>query len=665
MNLIDVNSLKYKRMKEKLLSKLDNVLDNKLEYIFENEEYVSKLKHFELEGNTLELFYNLYFYPFNIDAWLHKTTNILIKQTIESILAPFKETKLTIIMDHYSLGFMKNIRDFIMVQIKNKKTIRIKSSSLNQTYVCTINTDSFQIINKYHKENAIFIDDEEIFIFSETLNKHILLQFILNPFWETKGFISSKITDDNVIINNNWEINNVDVPITIDGRFSDIENQIIENYFNPQLEEQLINLNDIQADIYKIISDKSIDYYIREIIFKTFQLAKSKILNASSIQVSTKILGINKRTALWDSAEPTFEIEEYLQEKRNLFKKHERIMIQESDVVNINPSDLGIILPILFDGKEKLLSIVNCFIQDTPYFPQNTTRREIIMSQFPGLKGNKYISNYGIQYLMKAENREINIKMHFIWDQQLWNFNHLIMNVSNLDLFTMIDNQTWLNYQQLLYLISLEISFESKWSTLLICRKLQKFHKHLPDYFESNIEYLLDESLKLKIEDYEMNKKFIMLESFFNSVEPSMFFANYLLGNLEFQNTAILKSLNTSGALHFLSLQSIAEQIKIVIKHLNTMMKKIVYNLHIDLENAYLEFPIVCENIWDVFLISGRLPLFNDINILVRIIDQSFYFNKKIYILDQKSEIKTCTIIIKRENYNLFFANLITKKIET
>jgi hypothetical protein len=66
----------------------------------------------------------------------------------------------------------------------------------------------------------------------------------------------------------------------------------------------------------------------------------------------------------------------------------------------------------------------------------------------------------------------------------------------------------------------------------------------------------------------------------------------YLLGNLEFQNTAILKSLNTSGALHFLSLQSIAEQIKIVIKHLNTMMKKIVYNLHIDLENAYLEFPI-------------------------------------------------------------------------
>jgi hypothetical protein len=208
--------MKYKRLKEKLLSKLNNELDNKLEYIFENEDYATKLKFFEFEGSTLELFYNLFFNPFNIDAWLNKSTNILIRRQIKDILAPFDDSEITPIIDINSIGFLKSIRNYVMTKIKKGEIVNIKSSFLNQTYICNISINSFQILNKYHKENCI-----DSYILSEPINKHILLQFILNPFWNTNGFITQKLEDDNMIINNNWSKIELDFPITIDGRCDD------------------------------------------------------------------------------------------------------------------------------------------------------------------------------------------------------------------------------------------------------------------------------------------------------------------------------------------------------------------------------------------------------------------------------------------------------------
>jgi len=135
--------MKYKRLKEKLLSKLNNELDNKLEYIFENEDYATKLKYFEFEGSTLELFYNLFFNPFNIDAWLNKSTNILIRRQIKDILAPFDNSEITPIIDINSIGFLRSIRNYVMTKIKKGEIVNIKSSFLNQTYICNISINSF------------------------------------------------------------------------------------------------------------------------------------------------------------------------------------------------------------------------------------------------------------------------------------------------------------------------------------------------------------------------------------------------------------------------------------------------------------------------------------------------------------------------------------------
>jgi len=645
--------MKYKRLKEKLLSKLNNELDNKLEYIFENEDYATKLKYFEFEGSTLELFYNLFFNPFNIDAWLNKSTNILIRRQIKDILAPFDNSEITPIIDINSIGFLRSIRNYVMTKIKKGEIVNIKSSFLNQTYICNISINSFQILNKYHKENCI-----DSYILPEPINKHILLQFILNPFWNTNGFITQKLDGDNMIINNNWSIIELDFPITIDGRFTDIENQIIENYFNPLLDNQVIYLNQIQQQVHSLIKNSSIDYCIRENIFNVYQLATDKLLNNKELIITNELVDETKRTVIWNCSEPKYNIEKLLEGKRNLFSRSEWEHIYRTDIIDIQPSDLGIILPLLFEGKEELLNIVSYFAQDGPHFLSNTTRKDIIISQSSGLKGTKHLSNYGLEYILKAVSRPINVKMHFIWDKELWKFNHQLMNFSKFDLFHFIDNQTWLNYQQILYLVTLQTSVESKISTLFICRRLQKFYRHLPDFFDTNIHLMLDDTLNLSIQDFEVLKSPIKLSTFSQIIDSSMFYAYYLINSLDFKNSITLKLFNTTGIL----LLSISEQIVFVTNHIKNIISINEFKLHTEQETVLLEFSCNDKSPWEILLINGKIPLFNDIKIQITLEESCLYFDKKIFWYEQKSEKQLFTVIMKRELYNKFYANLITTK---
>lgn len=649
----DISMLRYKRLKEKLLLKLD-AQEQKLEYIFENEGYISKLKFFELEGDTIELFYNLYFNPFNLDSWLQKSINLLVKQNIENILESFCKREITSINDAHSLGYLRNLRDFVMYKLKNNETVIFRSQYLTQTYVCIINIKTIQLFNKYHKENTITVGKEIFEI--QPLNKHLLLQFVLNPFWNNNGYITTNYTDENKIVNTNWEV--IDSRFSFDCRVLNIQDQVIEKYFNVLLEEDLIDLNKIEKDVYYLLKIEKVDYFLKEFFFETYQKVKEKVLNHEEIRVvQDEVEDPEDKTVVWECAEPLFDIENLLLGKRNLFSKLERQQILDSELSSLSLSDLGIVLPLLFDGKNNLMNIIHYFFQNKPYFQQNSTRKAVMASQFPEIKGSKYISNYGIEFILKAQNKNINLKTQIIWDSRLWKFNQNIMHLTCYDIFDFIDNQS---YHNLMALLNSKVSVESQISTLMLCRKTQQFCSFVPYFYESNLNYLFEED-GLRLNLYKIKKEKVDITKYSVCIEPSMVYANYLIDNMQIDNIIGLKSLNYGGNLDFMYELNVSNQIKILTKDLREKITIEEFKYFEAENNVILEFSLI-DNSWNMIMINGKLPLFHDIKIVYDLENNSYFFDKKVFYKPLLSENNVCQIIIKKEYYNLFYSNLIVTK---
>ena len=162
---------KYQKYKQLYFSSINSIQNQHLNYVFTLENYSSTLKKLEFELNTLEYFYNIYFSSFNIDSWFKKTNDIFIRRTIDEILLSFNKIEL-INKKSLTLGYLQHLRNFIMYNLKCGKVIKIYSIHLDEPFIALISKDIVQIINRFHSDSCIEIDDTKINLFN--FNKHII-----------------------------------------------------------------------------------------------------------------------------------------------------------------------------------------------------------------------------------------------------------------------------------------------------------------------------------------------------------------------------------------------------------------------------------------------------------------------------------------------------------
>ena len=511
----DYYYLKYQKIKERLLNENSSILENQLEYIFQDEKYINKLKLLEFDLFTIEYFYNIFFNRFNIDSWLNKSILSSITLELNKILQPFTHSnELTSIDNTYSLGFFQNLRNYLMYQLSQNKTIKIYSNSLEISYICILTSDKIVLFNKYHSFNKIIIEDSEEINLKFNIDKHILIQFLINPFWCVE---TSEINKEfsNKIINPDWSIINISEDMFLNSTLKKFNENFIEKYINTELELDIVNINSIIDKLYYIINLQNVHYIIKYNIFNIIKSLRDKIETSTDLVILNEPNYDNEeleKQIIYSFIKPIHLLQKnVILDKRNVFTKKEIELYNNSNLTDLNPDDLAIVLPIIFENKQNLIDISHCFFQNKSEIPKDKIRKDILLSQIPNVNGKKSFSVYGIKYLLEANNKKIELKSHFIWNETLWLFNMKMMELTKYDLFDLINNQSWLTYKNILTLLELPLSIESKIIGLLTCYELQSFENLVFFYLEYNMDKLLHHLKEYSIPSLSINKKKIFI----------------------------------------------------------------------------------------------------------------------------------------------------------
>jgi hypothetical protein len=653
----DYYYLKYQKVKERLLNNTISLLENHLEYTFQNENYISKIKLLEFEMLTIEFFYNIYFNRFNIDSWLDKSILSCIKLPIEKILMPFNNSnQLNKIQDYYSLGFFQNLRNYLMFNCLVNKKITIYSTSLQISYICIITPKTITLFNKYHNFNKIVICEEEI-ILEENIDKHTLLQFLINPFWCVESS-EMNIKLKNTIINPDWNLINISENIFINSTLKNFNKIFIDKYINPKLDENIVNINQIIDLFYYILNLENINYIIKFEIWKTLINLRNKIEhNEEYIIVQEENEQIDNKQIIYSFSKPIFNLYEHLiQNKRNVFTKREIEMFNESNLVDLNPFDLGIVLPIIVDDKYHLIDICHCFFINSYELPKDSIRKDIILSQIPNANGKKCFTTYGIKYLLEANNRKIKIKSHFIWNETLWLFNLKMMELSEFDIFDLINDQTWLTYKNLLTLFELQISDEAKIVGLLICYQIQSFENIIFYYLEYNLNELMiilknNITVKINLNKNKIATNEFIIDNIDYEISTSQLYANYLINNTDIHDILITDTNYINNVIQKLCYSNIFYECNTICKHIKKSFKLNyllnINNSNIKLSNLTRNF----ENIWDLLLIDGHIQAFKYITINYYLKEFSISFNNnKVFINKITNENEYIILTVEKED---------------
>ena len=486
---------KYQKYKQLYFASLNSTQNMYLNYIFTLENYSINLKKFECELNTLEFFYNIYFSPFNIDSWFRKNHEFMIKRTLNEILESYDYVDF-IEEKSFVLGYLQYLRNLIMYHLKSGTCITIYSVHLDEPYIAVITKDVVQIINRFHNETFIEIGETKLDIFN--INKHILLQFLFNPFWETSLYMHYEF-DSYKIIKKNSEIINVPYELFIDARNPEWMDTFMEDYVNPYFDRLNIDFDSFQNTFYDLILNYDIDIEIIHSLWSLLQEIRNKLCGSDKVVFYNQYndYETDKKQIKWMQAPP--QIQSYTElttGKRNLFTSDEIALVSSKKIIAVSPSDLCLILPSIFENNVKLLDVMACFLTNKKELPQDHIRRDIIVNQFKNLSKNLYLSNYGLEFLLyllnrSSEENDYNILSSYIWDERLWKLNYIMVRISYINFFDVINNNTSLDWKDINILLSLQVSIESKIACIIYSYHFGLFYPYSVYYWENNPKLML------------------------------------------------------------------------------------------------------------------------------------------------------------------------------
>lgn len=630
--------VKYHRLKERYLQKLNDTMSVRLNYIFENNHFISQLKVLEFECSLQEFFYNLFFYPFNIDAWLKKLAVPLQKWSVQQILRPFSSLELSTAVNDGSLAYLQNLRDYVLFQVKDGRKLVFHGNSMNQSFMMEVSQNSFKCFNKYTKENGVYIDDKFVSLSIE-LNKHILVQFILNPFWQTDYEIGEDKYEQlsNIYISRRWELVPIEEDIFIDARSEQLESNIVAEFVNLQLQQNDINLNNITDILFKVIRKPFCDFETRQVLWKIANRLEEKVKTSKDINLVQTPVGVieEAKNIFFNCAKPTWkELHSGVVNKRTLLTETEIFNVCNTYLIDVAPGDLGYLLPLLFCEKPNLQNILMCFLQSQPELPRDSILEKVITSQIPEAKGKKYISLYGISYLINAKNKQVDIKSSILWDESLWELNHYMMKYTKYDIFDILDKNETLTYALLNSTMNQKVSLYTKIAFLILhktnaCQDVNILYslENHPDIVMS----ILVDDIRYAIKECGFkvsNKNYIVPQIDLRRVSLSELYASFLVKLQVATHTLNFKEAQQSTWRDLSNVKCVRYQINILANHLHDVL--------IDASISKGTNSLKISNIkrksnvkfWDFVVINGSLPTMTHLSILFQLSEATIFFDK-------------------------------------
>lgn len=659
---------KCNKYKQLYYTSLNSVQNQYLNYVFTMDNYTNSLKKLELELNTLEFFYNIYFCPFNIDGWFKKNTEILIKRTLKEILLPYDEVKINNERP-FNLSYLRYLRNLVMYNLKNGVIVRFECIHLDEPYIALITKDTIQIYNKFHNENKLYLNETSMEIFN--INKHILLQFILNPFWDTELYSEFNYTT-NKIINKDDTIIDIPYELYIDSRNPEWLELLLEDYINPYFDNVVIDFDKFTEMIFDLILNYNIS--IKNELFTLLLDMRKKLLNSDKVVFYNKYndYTTNKKQIKWSYSVPQVNLEStsYLTSgKRNLFTEEEISLITSKKILKMSPSDLGLVLPSIMENNEKLLNIIPCFLQEEKDILQDNTRKEIILNQIKKMeKTSLYLSSYGLEFIMyllerQPEENNYNILVSYIWDHRLWKLNYQMTRLSYLNFFDIINNNAEYQWKEIEKLLKIELSIESKIATLIFNFKNKINNMDTCFYFERNPEIMLkmitDKNFNINYNDkldFVFNK--IEVPKLTTEVKATDLFTCYLF------NTTNIDKFNFNIKTYLTKNYFLQEILSIFLNCIEEI-KRITLFTDDNFSEIKIEVLKYCKvNLFDLITINGKLITPDNLDYIVSINGTcieyrytKFYYNTSsenfIYIKTDRLPIEYITSVINFTNKSI------------
>jgi hypothetical protein len=617
---------KYQKYKQLYTSSITSAQNQYVNYVFSMENYLTSLKMFECEMSTIEFFYDIYFSPFSIDSWFKRNNTILIKRTLSEIFEPFNYVNVTVLKEKsYSLEYLQYLRNLVMFHLKQGHTISIYSVHLDEPYIVTITKDVFQVINKYHNESCLCIGNtHKIEIFN--MNKHYLLQFIVNPFWETSLYIPSTI-DTNKIIKKNSDIINIPYNFSIDSRNPEWEDDFIDDFVNPYFDNDQIDFDAYNQIIIDLILDYDLDSEITHTLWNLLMEMREKLRSSDKIQFLNNANEFTttciKKQVIWmNTTSPYIDYEklyELASGSKNLFSNDEISLVESRKIVHMSPSDLYLILPSIFENNHKLLDVMSCYLTKKSDIPQDPVRRDIIVNQFKKMsKENvEYLSAYGVDFLFHlltrdSESNDYTILSSFIWDERLWQLNYIMTKISYINFFDIINKDSKITWKDMSFLLGLNSSIESKIAVIIYAHRTGYLFPDLVVYWDNNpkqmlqiIKYKEVELLPLHNRKRLPNKDFKtqQKESLDKEISSTNVYGCYLFKIQEFNKLNLEKKtfLSFKNENHIVEFQHLIRHLMYAIKTL-----KNIEHFYDD-SFSYLKIEFEKEDIFNLLMIRGKL----------------------------------------------------------
>lgn len=512
--------------------------NNDILYKYDTNFFFTKLNNFEIDINLNELIYNIFYYPYNIDKWVSK--NIYEYINFNKQFNIKKQNDLLNLNLDDNLLSLHHIRNFIFSNL-NKK-IEFFSKNNNISYIFIYENKRVKIFNVEHNENKIICENITKQI-DEKINKHLLLHYILNPFWilkESKNYYdinrtNIKLQNDNIIIL--YDKNNIQTIIKnpnvlsciIDNYNINFENCFIKNIINKYFNIKPINFDKFDKTIMTILFHSNIDIQAKEIIWKNYtQVYK---------------LMLTKKNVVWNILKHKIIINDNYNDDISIYNLDEKI-IKKIKLLNLNGNDLFLIIPYIYKN-ENVLNILPYFIVKKKELPYCIIREKIINSFFDNsYNGKKYISHYGFNYIIKnidTKIKDLKYNSNFIITEKMYFLSKEIENCSKkkLDLFVILSNNNnqILNYKKLNDIIdNNKFCFKLKALVLIILYENSIYinNKEILQYFNDNISILI-KSLKngILLTNYTFNyRKFeYRIENNYKKINQFEIISQYLTNN--------------------------------------------------------------------------------------------------------------------------------------